>query len=299
MNWLNYHHLFYFWTVAREGSITAACQRLLLSPPTISAQIRELEEALGEKLFTRSGRGLTLTETGRLAYRYADEIFSLGREFVDAIRGKATGSSIQVSVGINDVLPKTIAYRLIEPVFGLPGPVRVECVQGTPAQLLPPLAVHELDLVLSDAPVSPEIRVRAYSHMLGESSITLFAAARLARRLRKGFPKSLDEAPVLLPAPGSALRIAMEKWFESIRVRPRIVAHFEDIALLSICGQYGHGFFAGYSVIESEIGRAYQVEPIGKMPKYRAQFYAISIERQLKHPAVLAVMEAARARLFR
>jgi LysR family transcriptional activator of nhaA len=164
--------------------------------------------------------------------------------------------------------------------------------------LLPPLAVHELDLVLSDAPVSPEIRVRAYSHMLGESSITLFAAAKLARRLRNGFPKSLDEAPVLLPAPGSALRIAMEKWFESIRVRPRIVAHFEDIALLSICGQYGHGFFAGYSVIESEIGRAYQVEPIGKMPKYRAQFYAISVERQLKNPAVVAVMEAARAGLF-
>jgi LysR family transcriptional activator of nhaA len=298
MDWLNYHHLFYFWTVAREGSITAACRRLLLSPPTISAQIRELEEALGEKLFARSGRGLVLTETGRLAYRYADEIFSLGREFVDAIRGKTTGTSIQVSVGINDVLPKTIAYRLIEPVFGLPGPVRVECIQGTPAQLLPPLAVHELDLVLSDAPISPEIRVRAYSHLLGESAITLFAAPKLARKLRKGFPKSLDEAPVLLPAPGSALRIAMEKWFELIRVRPRIVAHFEDIALLSICGRHGQGFFAGYSVIKEEIARDYDVEPIGKMPKYRAQFYAISVERQLKHPAVLAVMEAARARLF-
>lgn len=298
MDWLNYHHLCYFWTVAREGSITAACRRLLLSPPTVSAQIRELEEALGEKLFTRSGRGLTLTETGRLAYRYADEIFSLGREFVDAIQGKATGSSIQVSVGINDVLPKTIAYRLIEPVFKLPGPVRLQCIQGTPAQLLPPLAVHELDLVLSDAPVSPEIRVRAYSHLLGESAIMLFAAPKLAQNLRKGFPNSLDEAPALLPAPGSALRIAMEKWFEAIRVRPRIVAQFEDTALLNICGQHGHGFFAGYSVIQEEIARDYQVRPVGKVPKYRAQFYAISIERQLKHPAVVAVMEAARAKLF-
>ncbi len=298
MDWLNYHHLFYFWTVAREGSITAACRRLLLSPPTVSAQIRELEEALGEKLFTRSGRGLTLTETGRLAFRYADEIFSLGREFVDAIQGRVAGASIQVNVGINDVLPKTIAYRLIEPVFTLPGPVRILCIQGTPAQLLPPLAVHELDLVLSDAPVSPEIRVRASSHLLGESAITLFAAPRLARQLRRGFPRSLDGAPALLPAPGGAMRITMEKWFESIRVRPRVVAHFEDVALLSLCGRHGHGFFAGYSVIEDELARDYQVEPIGKVPKYRARFYAISLERQLKHPAVVAVMQAARTRLF-
>ncbi|MDM8004852.1 MAG: LysR family transcriptional regulator [Phycisphaerae bacterium] len=298
MDWLNYHHLFYFWMVAREGSITAACNRLFLSPPTVSAQIRELEDALGEKLFTRSGRGLVLTEAGRVAYRYADEIFSLGREFVDVIKGRPGGTSIQVSIGINDVLPKPIVYRLIEPVFRLAGPVRVECIQGTPAQLLPPLAVHELDLVLSDAPVSPEIRVRAYSHLLGESSITLFAAPRLARRLRKGFPKSLNGAPALLSAPGSALRIAMERWFEAVRVRPRIVAHFEDIALLSVCGRHGHGFFAGYSVIEDEIVRDYRVEAIGTIQKYQGQFYAISVERQLKHPAVVAITEAARARLF-
>ena len=298
MDWLNYHHLFYFWMVAREGSITAACNRLFLSPPTVSAQIRELEDALGEKLFTRSGRGLVLTEAGRVAYRYADEIFSLGREFVDAIKGRPTGTSIQVSIGVNDILPKSIAYRLIEPVFRLPGPVRVECIQGTAAQLLPPLAVHELDLVLSDAPVSPEIRVRAYSHLLGESSITLFAAPKLARRLRKGFPKSLDGAPVLLSAPGSALRVAMERWFETVRVRPRVVAHFEDIALLSVCGQHGHGFFAGYSVIEDEIVRDYRVEAIGKMQKYQGQLYAISVERRLKHPAVVAITQAARARLF-
>lgn len=298
MDWLNYHHLFYFWIVAREGSITAACRRLFLSPPTVSAQIRELEEALGEKLFTRSGRGLLLTEAGRLAHRYADEIFSLGREFVDAIKGRPAGMSIQVSIGVNDVLPKPIVYRLIEPVFRLPGPVRVECIQGTPAQLLPPLSVHELDLVLSDAPVSPEIRVRAYNHPLGESAITLFAAPRLARRLRKGFPKSLDGAPALLSAPGSALRVAMEKWFDTVRVRPKIVAHFEDIALLTVCGQHGHGFFAGYSVIEKEIVRDYRVEAIGRVSKYQGQFYAISVERQLKHPAVVAITEAARSRLF-
>lgn len=298
MEWLNYHHLYYFWMVAREGSITAACSRLLLSPPTVSAQIRELEESLGQKLFTRSGRGLALTEAGRMAYRYADEIFSLGREFVDAVKGRSMSSSIQVSIGVNDVLPKPIAYRLIEPVFRLPGPVRVECIQGTPAQLLPPLSVHELDLVLSDAPVHPQIRVRAYSHLLGESRITLFAAPKLARRVKGGFPKSLDDGPVLLPAPGSALRIAMEKWFESIRIRPRIVAQFEDIALLTVCGQHGWGFFAGHTVIADEIARTYHVQSIGTMERYRARFYAISVERQLKHPAVVAITEAARKRLF-
>ncbi|HOB73708.1 MAG TPA: LysR family transcriptional regulator [Phycisphaerae bacterium] len=298
MDWLNYHHLFYFWTVAREGSITAACNRLLLSPPTISAQIRELEEALGEKLFSRSGRGLVLTESGRLAYRYADEIFSLGREFVDAIKGRATGASIQINIGVNDVLPKTIVYRLIEPVFHLPGPVRIECVQGTPAQLLPALAVHDLDLVLSDAPVNPQIRVRAYSHLLGESAITLFAAPRLAARLRKNFPQSLDGAPALLPAPGSALRIAIDKWFESIRVRPQIVAQFEDVALLSVCARNGRGFFAGHTAIEKEIIRDYRVQRIGDMQKYRAQFYAISVERRLRHPALVAITDAARTRLF-
>lgn len=298
MDWLNYHHLFYFWTVAREGSIKAACQRLLLSAPTISTQIRELEEALGEKLFDRSGRSLTLTEAGQTAFRYADEIFSLGREFVDAIKGKATDTSIRVSIGINDVIPKTIAYRLIEPAFGLPGPVQVECIEGTPSQLLPPLAIHELDVVLSDAPVSPEIRVRAYSHLLGESSITIFAAPQLAKRLRKGFPKSLDGAPVLLPFPGSALRIAMEKWFESIHVRPQIVAQFEDIALLMVCGKNGHGFFGVHNVIEKEIARVYQVKIVGEVPQSSTQFYAISVERKLKNPAVVAITEAARTRLF-
>jgi LysR family transcriptional activator of nhaA len=298
MDWLNYHHLFYFWTVAREGSIAAASRRLLLSPPTISAQIRELEEALGEKLFIRAGRGLTLTDTGQVAYRYASEIFSLGREFVDAIKGRSVGSAIKISIGINDVVPKEVAYRLIEPVFQLPEPVRVECIQGTPAQLLPPLAVHELDLVLSDAPASPEIRVRAYSHLLGESPIRIYAAAGLAKKLRRGFPRSLDKAPALLPAQGSALRIVLEKWFESIRVRPTIVGEFEDIALLSICGEKGRGFFAGYGVMDEQLRRALHREAIGTVEGYQGRFYAISVERQIRNPAVLAIMDAARKEIF-
>jgi LysR family transcriptional regulator, transcriptional activator of nhaA len=270
----------------------------MLSPPTMSAQIQDLERSLGEKLFNRAGRRLVLTESGRVAYRYADEIFSLGREFVDVLQGRAQSTSLEVSVGVNDVLPKPVVYRLIEPVFRMTEPVRVRCVQGTSVQLLPPLAVHELDLVLSDAPPSPDIRVRVFSHLLGECRISLFASPALARKLRKDFPKSLDGAPVLLPATGSALRIALERWFEGQGIRPRLAAHFEDIALLSTCGQHGHGFFAAHSVVDDEMVRVHGVEKIGEMPDYRAQFYAISIERRLTHPAVVAITKTARTVLF-
>jgi LysR family transcriptional activator of nhaA len=298
MDWLNYHHLFYFWTVAREGSITAASKQLLLSPPTISAQIRELEQALGEKFFDRSGRGLSLTEAGQVAFRYANEIFGLGREFVDAIKGHSTLRSIRIGIGINDVIPKQIAYQLIEPVFRMAEPVRVECIQGTPAQLLPSLAVHELDVVLSDAPMSPDIRIRAYNHLLGESTIKVFAAAALAKKLRKGFPKSLDKAPVLLPPSGSAMRIILEKWFESIRVRPAIVGEFEDITLLKICGEHARGFFGGYGIMEEQNRRTFRSEVVGTVKGYHVGFYAISIERQIRNPAVLAITTAARQQLF-
>lgn len=188
MDWLNYHHLFYFWTVAREGSITAACKRLLLSPPTISAQIRELERTLGEKLFERTGRKLVLTETGRVVFRYADEIFSLGREMVTAVKGRAVKGSIQINIGVNDVLPKLVVYRILEPILKLPEQVRSFCVEGTPTQLLPPLAVHDIDVVLSDAPADPRIKIRGFSHLLGECGVKLFAAPKLARKLRKRFP---------------------------------------------------------------------------------------------------------------
>jgi len=298
LDWLNYHHLYYFWRVARAGSISAACRELMLSPPTVSAQIQELERSLGEPLFNRAGRRLVLTESGRVAYRYADEIFSLGREFVDVLQGKTQSTSLEVSIGVNDVLPKPMVYRLIEPVFRMSEPVRIRCIQGTPLQLLPPLSVHELDVVLSDAPPNPDIRVRVFSHLLGECRISLFAAPPLARKLRPNFPRSLDGAPVLLPATGSALRIALERWFEAEGVRPRLTAHFEDIALLSACGQYGHGFFAAHSVIDDEMVRVHNVEKIGEMPNYRAQFYAISVERRLKHPAVLAITKTARTVLF-
>lgn len=299
MDWLNYHHLFYFWSVARAGSIAAACEELLLSPPTISAQIRELEAALNEKLFHRVGRNLALTEMGRVVYRYADEIFSLGREMVDTVKGRSPGISIQINIGVNDVIPKLVAYRLLEPVVQVPERSRISCVQGTPAQLLPALAVHDLDLVLSDAPVGPHIKVRAFSHLLGECGVTLYASPKQARKMRKSFPRSLDGAPALLPAPGSALRIGLDRWFESVDVRPEIVGEFEDTALLSTFGEHGQGFFPGYDVVKLDIVSRFRVEPIGAIENHRERFFAITVERQIRHPAVAAITRAARDKLFK
>lgn len=298
MDWLNYHHLFYFWTVAREGSIAAAGAKLLLSPATISAQVRELEAALGQKLFQRSGRGLRLTEAGQVANRYASEIFSLGRDFVDAMQGRPSPRGLRVRIGINDVIPKLIAYRLIEPLFRLKDLASIECVQGTPEQLLPPLAVHELDLVLSDAPALSDVRVRAYGHLLGKSPIRIYAAPSLARRLRNGFPGSLTDAPALLPAPGSALRKTMEAWFDEAHVKPSIIGEFEDVTLLGICGEQGHGFFPGYAVIEKEICRTFGVKPIGTVGRHVGRFYAITVECKIRSSAAAAITDAARADLF-
>ncbi|MBN1347150.1 MAG: transcriptional activator NhaR [Phycisphaerae bacterium] len=298
MDWLNYHHLLYFWHVARQGSIAAACEKLHLSPPTISAQVRELERSLGETLFNRVGRNLVLTEAGRVAFRYADDIFSLGREFVDVVKARSSERPRRLRVGVNDVLPKLLVYRLLEPLLSGPEPARIECVQGTPAQLLPPLSVNDLDVVLSDAPVDPQIRVRAFSHLLGECVISFFAAPKLARRLRPGFPKSLDGAPALLPAASSALRRTLDEWFDSVGVRPSIVGEFEDIALIRIFGQNGMGFFAAHEVVTKEISKGHRMDAIGSIKGRHEQIYAISVERRLKNPAVATLIDSARSTLF-
>jgi len=296
---LNYHHLFYFWAVARQGTIAAACEKLQLAPPTISAQLRELEKALGEKLFTRVGRRLSLTDTGRVAYRYADEIFSLGREFVDAVKGGSSGPSLRLNVGAHDVLPKVVAYRLLEPVFHLSEPVRVVCYEGTPTQLLPQLSVHELDLVLSDAPVAATIKVSAFSHLLGECGIAFFASPKLARKLRRGFPQSLDGQPALLPTENASMRGTLENWFDSVGVHPNVVAEFEDIELMRVFGQQGQGFFAAHDVITADVASGYDVELIGSIEGCSERFYAITVERRIKHPAVVAITRAARKQLFK
>ncbi len=298
MEWLNYHHLLYFWTVAREGSVARACKQLHLAQPTISGQIRALENALGEKLFIRSGRSLVLTEVGRMVYRYADEIFSLGRELVDTIRDRPTGRPVRLAVGVADVLPKLIAYRLLEPALSLPEPVQVICYEGKPERLLAELSLHGIDVVLSDAPIGPSVRVRAFNHLLGESSVSFFATVSLVSAHRKRFPGSLDGAPLLLPTDNTTLRRSLDQWFDSQGIRPRVVGEFEDRALLKAFGQAGVGIFPAPTAIEKEVQRQYGVSVVGRLESVRERFYAISVERKLRHPAVVAISEAARNRLF-
>ncbi len=298
MNWINYHHLLYFWTVAKEGSIARATSELRLAQPTISGQIRSLEESLGEKLFQRSGRNLILTDVGRVVFRYADEIFSLGRELQDVLKGGPSSRPLCLLVGVADVVPKLVAYRLLEPALRLSEPVQIVCREDKPDRLLAELAVHHLDVVLSDAPVGPTIRIRAFNHLLGECGVVFMAAPRLAAAYRRGFPKSLDGAPLLLPTENTTERRSLDQWLMSKGIRPRVVGEFEDSALLKVFGQTGNGIFAVPSVIETEVQRQYQVQAIGRVEDVRERFYAISVERRLKHPAVVAISEAARKKLF-
>lgn len=298
-SWLNYHHLLYFWTVVREGGVVRAAEKLRLSQPTVSSQVRALEEALGERLFTRAGRRLVPTDVGQIVYRYADEIFSLGREMLDTVQGRGTGRPARLVVGVADALSKLIAYRLLAPVLALPGPIRVICREGPAEKLLAQLALHEMDVVLSDTPVLSTVRVKAYNHLLGECGATFFAAPVLARRLKRGFPASLTGQPFLLPDEGTVLRRQLEDWLQQTGIRPSVVGEFDDLALMKTFGENGVGAFAAASAIEPEIKRQYRVVPIGRVESVREQFYAISAERRLTHPALSAIVERGRTETHR
>lgn len=294
MEWLNYHHLLYFWVTAREGSITRASAVLNLTQPTISGQIGALEEALGEPLFEKSGRGLVLTEMGRVAFRYADEIFALGRELRETLRGKPSAKPRRLVVGIADVVPKLIAFRLIEPAFRMSEKVEVVFEEDEPQRLFGRLAMHELDVVIADAPLPSGASVKAYNHLLGESAIALFGVAALAKQYRRGFPRSLHGAPMLLPASGTEVRRMLEHLFDEQQFRPDVIAEFEDSALMKICGQAGLGIFPGPTAIADRITRQYGVQKIGTLADARERFYVISPERRIRHPAVLAITESGR-----
>jgi LysR family transcriptional regulator, transcriptional activator of nhaA len=299
MEWLNYHHLLYFWVVAKEGSIVRASEELRLAHPTISGQIHRLEENLGEKLFARRGRNLVLTEVGRVAFRYADEIFSLGREFVDTLKGRASGKPLRLIVGVADVLPPSLVRRFLEPAFRLGHAVQIVCrADKSVEEFIAELALHRVDVVIADGPAGPGIPIRAFSHLLGECGTTFFAAARLAASTRRKFPHSLDGTPFLLPGAPSAVRRALEQWFNSQDIHPRVVAEFDDSALAKDFGREGMGVFAAPTVIEAEVRQQYRVGVIGRSEAVRQQFYAISVERKIRHPAVAAVCEAARKDLF-
>jgi LysR family transcriptional regulator, transcriptional activator of nhaA len=298
VEWLNYHHLQYFWMVAKEGSIVLASKQLGLAHPTISGQIHRLEEVLGEKLFVRRGRNLVLTEAGRMAYRYADEIFSLGREFVDTLKGRESGKPIRLVVGVADVLPASLVRRFLEPAFQL-GPVRVVCrADKSVEEFVAELALHRVDVVLADGPPGPGLAVRAFAHLLGECGTTFFAAAKLAGPLRRNFPRSLDGAPFLLPGAPSAVHRALEQWFAAQDIRPRIVVESDDSALAKDFGEAGVGVFAAPTVIEAEVLNHYRVRVVGRAAAVQQQFYAISVERRISHPAVAAISRVARQDIF-
>lgn len=298
MEWINYHHLLYFWTVVRAGSIGRASEQLRLAPPTISAQLRTLEASLGEKLLTRSARGVQPTEVGLVVFRYADDIFSLGREMLDTIKERPTGHPLQLVIGIADVVPKEISHALIEPALQLREPVQITCREDNQEHLLAQLSIQELDVVLSDTPIGPPAKIRAYNHLLGECGTTFFATPDLCRRYRRRFPKVLQEAPLLLPADNTNVRRALEQWFDSQQIRPFVVGQFEDFALLRHFGETGAGMFPAPSVLAKQFRKQGKLRLVGHAEAVRNRFYAISVERKLKHPAVVAICETARHHLF-
>jgi len=295
---MNYKQLHYFWAVAKTGSIVRACEQLNLTPQTISGQIGLLEKTLGVELFRRAGRRLELTETGRLALSYAEEIFQVGGELEEALRSHPGDRHILFRVGIADVVPKSIAYHLLAPAMTLPEPVRIVCREDKLERLLAELAIQRLDLVLADSPMPSEMDVKGYSHKLGECGISFFATPKLATLHGHNFPRALHGAPMLVPGENSIVRGRLMRWFGERQIQPRIVGEFDDSALMKAFGQSGIGIFIAPSVIAEEVQRQYSVKAIGQTDDVTERFYAISVERRLTHPAVVAVTEAARQELF-
>ena len=298
MEWLNYHHLRYFWTVAKEGSLKKAGEKLRVSQPSISTQIGELEAVLGEKLFRRSGRTKVLTETGQVVFRYADEIFTLGRELVSAVKQRPTAQAPRLYVGVADSFPKLVTNEILKPVFAMPQAVHVVCREGKLEDLLGQLAAHRLDVVLADEPAPSGTKVRTFNHPLGESSTSFCASGKLAAALKKGFPRSLHDAPALLPSDNTALRRVVETWFRDVGVQPRVVAEFEDLALMKVMAAEGRGFMVLPSVVTDEAVRRYGFRVVGTADACRIQFHAISAERRIAHPAVVLLTDQARHHLF-
>lgn len=295
---MNYNHLQYFWAVAREGSIAKASETLHLTPQTISGQLKLLDDAVGQPLFNRVGRRLVLSDTGRTVYEYADEIFSVGAELANVVRGNHISGPTTLSVGIVSSMPKLIAERVVAPALTADQPVRVRCHEASLEQLLSELAVHKLDIVLSDQPLPGGLGLKAWNHQLGESGMSFFAQRKTGRRYRNRFPESLNEAPMLLPSQNSALRRRLDDWFDRHDLSPRIVGEFDDSALLKAFGEAGAGVFAAPTVIEEEICRMYRMAVVGQTDEITEHFYAISAERRLKHPSVVLITDTAREDLF-
>lgn len=295
---LNYKHLHYFWTVAHEGSIAKASQKLHITPQTISGQLSILEQRIGNALFEKVGRGLKLTETGHLVLRYADEIFELGRELSDVLRGAPVVGPSEFIVGAASALPKTIVYKVIEPALNIAHDISITSKEGPVEDMLADLAVHKVDMVLSDTPLSGALSIKAYNHFLGECGLTFFAAAGIAKRYQRNFPQSLNNAPLLLPTQQYAIRHLFDNWLRDRDIYPIIRGQFDDSALMKCFGQAGIGLFFMSSIIEEEVCHNFNVKIIGRIDDIQQKFYAISAERKVKHPAVAAICDTARHSLF-
>jgi LysR family transcriptional activator of nhaA len=286
---LNYQHLLYFWAVVRTGSLTEACNELHLAPPTVSAQLRTFEERLGEKLLEKSGRRLVPTELGRLVYSFADEIFSLGSDLLSAVAQRPTTRPLRIAIGIDDVVPKEVAQRLLEAALTVDRPVQLVCREGPLDQLAEALEVREIDVVLSDSPITPSLNLQAYNHPLGSCKTSWMAAPALANKLERHFPGSLNGAPVLLPTKDTAIRRALDQWLDRNNVRPHIVGEFEDFALLREFARAGCGIAPVPDVLTDQLRSESRLRLLGPINKVRAEFYAISMERKIRHPAVAAI----------
>jgi LysR family transcriptional activator of nhaA len=295
---INYKQLHYFWRVAKDGGITRASERLHLTPQTLSGQISLLEENMGVHLFRRVGRRLELTDMGQLALSYAEDIFRVGGELEEVLRTRPSGRPLMFRVGLADVLPKSIAYHLLAPAMALPEPVHIVCKEDKLPRLLAELAIHRLDLVLADSPMPADAEVKGYSHKLGECGVALFAHPELAKHLQGEFPACLEGAPLLIPGEGTAMRGRLLRWLTAQDVHPRIVGEFDDSALMRAFGRGGSGIFPAPALIADEVCRQDGVRVIGQIETVPERFYAISVERRLSHPAVLAILQAASQELF-
>lgn len=295
---LNYNHLLYFWTVAREGSVAAAAAKLHLTQPTVTMQLQKLQRALGCKLFERAGRRLVLTEKGEQILRYADEMFLLGRDLAASVRGMQADKKTRLVVGVPDAMPKLITCRLLEPALRIPGSVALECYEAKFDRLLADLASERFDVVLSDCPLGIGARVRAFNHPLGDCGIAFCGTTKLTARFRRGFPHSLAKAPLLLPTINTDLRRSLDHWFDSQQIAPRIEAEFDDSALMKEFGYSGAGIFPVPLAVLADVKRQYRVSLVGVVESVRTRYFAITSYRRVKHPAVAAICAAAPA-LFR
>jgi LysR family transcriptional activator of nhaA len=298
MDRINYQHLYYFWMVAKQGSITAACDILHLAQPTISGQLTVFEQSVGTKLLRKEGRKLVLTETGRAVFHYAEEIFALGREMTHMLKGRSAGPGLRLNIGVSDAMPKLIAYRLMAPLLSLSEPKQIQCLEDKTERLLTEIGLHSIDMMLSDVPATPASGTRIFNHFLGESAVAIFAAPALAARYSQDFPRCLNGAPFLLPTSNTALRRSLDQWFDTQQISPVIQAEVEDSALLKTFGGAGAGLFFSPQAVAGEIQRQYGTQMLGVADAVKERFYAITAQRRLKHPLVTAILEHAKQDLF-